>query len=45
MAELTLIVDAMSRQGEGNLALRLVAEDHAELPAFEAGAHIDVHLP
>ncbi|QOL13192.1 PDR/VanB family oxidoreductase [Dickeya dianthicola] len=42
---LTVIVDALSRQGEGNVALRLVATDEQPLPAFEAGAHVDVHLP
>lgn len=38
-------VDAMSAQGAGNLALELVSTEGGELPAFEAGAHVDVHLP
>lgn len=39
-------VDALSAQGHGNLALRLVPVANASpLPAFEAGAHIDLHLP
>ncbi|THT99050.1 oxidoreductase [Lampropedia puyangensis] len=33
-------------QGQGNLAVRLVPSDaQATLPAFEAGSHVDVHLP
>ena len=43
---LTVQVDALVAQGAGNLAVRLVAaEGAAPLPPFEAGAHIDVHLP
>ncbi len=45
MSTLDVIVDAMSRQGAGNLAVELVSADGAALPAFEAGAHVDVHLP
>lgn len=45
MALLPVIVDAMSRQGAGNMALELVSADGAQLPAFEAGAHVDLHLP
>ena len=45
MNTISVIVDAMERQGEGNLAVRLVAADQANLPPFEAGAHIDLHLP
>ncbi|WP_315709425.1 PDR/VanB family oxidoreductase [Brenneria uluponensis] len=44
MPMLNVVVDALFRQGEGNLALRLVSADEQPLPAFEAGAHIDVHL-
>ena len=39
-----VIVDALSAQGRGNLAVRLVAASGGELPPFDAGAHIDVHL-
>ncbi|WP_033575827.1 PDR/VanB family oxidoreductase [Dickeya chrysanthemi] len=45
MNTLNVVVDALSRQGEGNLALRLTAADEQPLPAFEAGAHVDLHLP
>lgn len=38
-------VDALSAQGAGNLAVRLVSATGQVLPAFEAGAHIDLHLP
>ncbi|WDS36646.1 PDR/VanB family oxidoreductase [Pseudoxanthomonas sp.] len=38
-------VDAMSAQGAGNLALELVSTNGDPLPAFAAGAHVDVHLP
>lgn len=45
MNTISVIVDAMERQGEDNLSVRLVAPDNRLLPAFEAGAHIDLHLP
>jgi len=32
-------------EAEGICGLELVAEDGGALPAFEAGAHIDLHLP
>lgn len=38
-------VDALIAQGQGNLAVRLVAAGPASLPAFAAGAHVDLHLP
>lgn len=39
-------VDALIAQGAGNLAVRLVASEGAgALPDFEAGAHVDLHLP
>ncbi|WP_322049520.1 PDR/VanB family oxidoreductase [Paraburkholderia sp. J67] len=44
METIPVIVDALSAQGRRNLAVRLVAEDGESLPAFDAGAHIDVHL-
>ncbi|WP_158780367.1 PDR/VanB family oxidoreductase [Pantoea sp. BAV 3049] len=44
MNTLKVVVDAMSRQGKGNVALRLVAENGQPLPEWEAGAHIDLHL-
>ncbi len=44
VATLSVFVDAMSRQGAGNLAVTLVPASGGELPAFRAGAHVDVHL-
>lgn len=44
MTTLTVIVDAMARQGKNNLALRLVSENNLPLPEWQAGAHIDLHL-
>ncbi|RMX04226.1 oxidoreductase [Corticibacter populi] len=39
-------VDALVAQGQGNLAVRLIPpEGHGPLPAFDAGAHVDLHLP
>lgn len=40
-----VIIRAMRLEAEGILGLELVATDGAELPPFEAGAHIDLHLP
>lgn len=40
-----VIVDGIWRQGSQNLAVRLVAQDGRPLPAWQPGAHIDVHLP
>ncbi len=40
-----VIVDGLWRQGSQNLAVRLVARDGRPLPAWQPGAHIDVHLP
>lgn len=40
-----VIIRAMRLEAEGILGLELVAADGAELPPFEAGAHIDLHLP
>jgi len=45
METLEVVIDAMSRQGAGNVAVELMRADGAALPAFEAGAHVDVHLP
>lgn len=45
MATLRVTVDALIAQGKGNLAVRLVDVNAQPLPPFEAGAHIDVHLP
>jgi len=39
-----VVISKVSREAERVVALDLVAEDGAELPAFEAGAHIDVHI-
>ena len=42
---LKVVVEGLWRQGEQNLAIRLVAENGQPLPAWQPGAHIDVHLP
>ncbi|MDV0594064.1 MULTISPECIES: PDR/VanB family oxidoreductase [unclassified Enterobacter] len=42
---LSVIVDGIWREGDKNLAVRLVAENGEALPAWQPGAHIDVHLP
>lgn len=42
---LNVVVDALWRQGENNLAVSLVHENGEPLPAWQPGAHIDVHLP
>lgn len=42
---LDLIVRAMRSEAPGVLSLELAAPDGSELPPFEAGAHIDLHLP
>lgn len=42
---LSVIVDGLWREGDKSLAVRLVAEDGEALPAWQPGAHIDVHLP
>ncbi|MFW3897458.1 PDR/VanB family oxidoreductase [Pseudomonas bharatica] len=39
-----LLIKAMRLEGEDIVGLELVREDGAPLPAFTAGAHIDVHL-
>jgi ferredoxin-NADP reductase/phenylpropionate dioxygenase-like ring-hydroxylating dioxygenase large terminal subunit len=39
-----VVVARVTREAERVVALDLVAEDGGELPAFEAGAHIDVHI-
>ncbi len=41
---LQVIVQRVTRQAERVVALDLVAENGGELPPFEAGAHIDVHI-
>ncbi|MBU3058775.1 PDR/VanB family oxidoreductase [Pseudomonas indica] len=40
-----VIIRALRLEAEGILGLELVAADGAPLPPFEAGAHIDLHLP
>lgn len=40
-----VIIRAMRLEAESTLGLELVAADGAPLPPFEAGAHIDLHLP
>lgn len=42
---LKVIVDGLWRQGSQSLAVRLVAPEGQTLPAWQPGAHIDVHLP
>lgn len=42
---LKVVVEGLWRQGERNLAIRLVAENGQPLPTWQPGAHIDVHLP
>ncbi|WP_413725697.1 PDR/VanB family oxidoreductase [Sodalis sp. RH16] len=44
MEKLAVFVDALSRQGEHCIAVRLTPEPGKSLPAWEAGAHIDLHL-
>jgi ferredoxin-NADP reductase/phenylpropionate dioxygenase-like ring-hydroxylating dioxygenase large terminal subunit len=39
-----VVVARVNREAERVVALDLVAENGGELPAFEAGAHIDVHI-
>jgi ferredoxin-NADP reductase/phenylpropionate dioxygenase-like ring-hydroxylating dioxygenase large terminal subunit len=41
---LAAVVARVSREAERVVALDLVAEDGGALPAFAAGAHIDVHI-
>jgi vanillate O-demethylase ferredoxin subunit len=41
---LQVVIAKVTREAERVVALDLVAEAGAELPAFEAGAHIDVHI-
>ena len=45
MTTLQVTVDALMAQGQGNLAVRLIGADEQPLPAFDAGAHIDLQLP
>lgn len=45
MEKIRVVVDSMSRQGQHNIAVTLVKEDGKTLPAWEAGAHVDVFLP
>ncbi len=42
---LTVRVAARTREAEDVVALELIAADGEELPAFTAGAHLDVHIP
>ena len=39
-----LLIKAMRLEAQDILGLELVREDGAQLPAFSAGAHIDLHL-
>lgn len=42
---LAVQIKSISREARDVLCLELVAADGSELPQFEAGSHIDVHLP
>lgn len=42
---LEVMVDGLWRQGDKSLAVSLVGKDAAPLPAWQPGAHIDLHLP
>ncbi len=42
--KIPVVVDAIMAEGRGNLAVRLVAQDEQHLPAFEAGAHVDLYF-
>jgi ferredoxin-NADP reductase len=44
-ATLTLRVHAVRAEAEGVISLDLRAADETPLPAFDAGSHIDVHIP
>ncbi|CCG89004.1 PDR/VanB family oxidoreductase [Erwinia piriflorinigrans] len=44
MQTIEVVVDALARQGNNNLALTLVSADGSTLPVWQAGAHIDLHL-
>ncbi|WP_241604011.1 PDR/VanB family oxidoreductase [Rosenbergiella nectarea] len=45
MEQLSVIVESLCLQGTGNLAVSFVSDSpNTLLPAWEAGAHIDVHL-
>ncbi|CAO98385.1 PDR/VanB family oxidoreductase [Erwinia tasmaniensis] len=44
MQTIEVVVDALARQGNNNLSLTLVSADGSTLPAWQAGAHIDLHL-
>ena len=41
---LAVVVDRVTRQAERVLSLELVAPDGGELPPFQPGAHVDVHV-
>lgn len=45
MEKLKVVVDSISRQGEGNLAITLMPVQPLNLPEWQAGAHIDIYLP
>lgn len=45
MSRLTVKVAELTAQGSGNLGIRLVPLPGQALPAFAAGAHVDVFLP
>lgn len=44
MEKLNVVVDSMARQGNNNIAITLMQENGSPLPAWEAGAHIDLFL-
>jgi len=44
-ATLNTIVQALRLEGEDIISIELTSSDGGELPPFEAGSHIDLHLP
>ncbi|MHA3051072.1 PDR/VanB family oxidoreductase [Acinetobacter sp. ANC 4640] len=45
MEKLKVVVDSISRQGKGNLAITLMPVQPLNLPEWQAGAHINIYLP
>ena len=44
-SSLQVFVHTLRYEAEGVISVELRDPDHKDLPAFEAGAHIDLHLP
>lgn len=45
MSELNLLVKTIHMEAQGINSFELVDPEGGDLPSFEAGAHVDVHLP